>query len=356
MHIVLIKPDGIGDYFLYRNFPPLIKQHFGPDCRLTGILKPHLRGFADVVDDHVWDRILWLEPQRLTRQWVYRKKWQLIAKSLKADLVVYPIISRTSPVDWLVSQIPAQDKIASVNNLKCMSEAHSRETDSFYTRLIPYHQQQPRFEFYSLQDFMAMWLQCEPPANPFWDQSMIPVPSCCRDEDYVMLFPGAGASYREWPAERYGMIARDIVDRYRLDVIVAGSRHDRKAEAIVVNMAARERVHACCGKHDITATAGLVSRARLVIANDSAPMHLAALLKTPLVAISKTRDYGRYHPYPAEYGLSARFVYPPQSDVWPWNNETPEHIRAVHDDSGSYKITDVLLEQVIDAVQQFLSP
>ncbi len=220
MHIVLIKPDGIGDYFLYRNIPPLIKQRFGSDCRLTGILKPRVRGLADVIDGDIWDRILWLEPQRLIDSWSYRMKWRMVAKTLKADLVLYPVISRHSPVDWLVSQIPAVEKVGSENDLKCMSPERSRETDGFYTRLIPFDPNRPRLEFWAYQDFLRSWLGIDPPETATLEASRLPKVEK-RPDPYAMLFPGAGQENREWPAERFGSVARHLVDVHDLDVLVA---------------------------------------------------------------------------------------------------------------------------------------
>jgi ADP-heptose:LPS heptosyltransferase len=352
MHIVLIKPDGIGDYFLYRNFPPLIKKHFGPDCQLTGILKPPVRGLADVIDGDVWDRILWLEPQRLIDSWSYRMKWRVLAKTLKADLVLYPVISRCSPVDWLVSKIPAQEKVGSVNDLKCMSPERSRETDHFYTRLIRFNPNRPRLEFWAYQDFIRTWLGIEPPETATVEPSRLPEVELGLDQ-YAMLFPGAGQENREWPPERFGALARYLVDEHNLDVLIAGPVVDAGKAGSIMAAADRKRVHSVCGNHTMAGVAAMVAGARLVVSNDSAPFHLAAALRVPFVMISSTRDYGRYHPYPPEFQLHARYVYPPNSDVWPPEKETYEHMKKVHEEAKpNHVIADVTLDQVIRAVDE----
>lgn len=354
MHIVLIKPDGIGDYFLYRNFPPLIKQHFGPGCRLTGIMKPLVRGLADVIDRDVWDRILWLQPQKLIDSWTYRVQWQLLAKMLKADLVLYPVISRFSPVDWLASQIPATEKIASVNDLKSMSPERSRETDQFYTRLIPFNTNRPRLEFWAYQDFLRSWLGVEPPSSATLNLDRLPQVDVASDH-YAMLFPGAGQENREWPPCRFGEVARHLVEDHGLDVLIAGPAGDAMKAVEIMDVAGRDRVRSVCGQNTMSEVAAMTAGARLVVSNDSAPFHMAAALRTPFVMISSARDYGRYHPYPQDFQVDARYVYPPNSDVWPPEKETYEHMKKVHEEAKPlHKIGDVTVEQVVGAVDELM--
>ena len=354
MHIVLIKPDGIGDYFLYRNFPPLIKKHFGADCTITGLLSPSIRGFADILDRNVWDKILWFDPKKLISHKTYLIKWQFLTKTLRADIVVYPVISRYSPVDWLVSRISAKQKIGSVNDLKCMSAERARETDTFYSRLIPYYPDRPRFEFYSYQDFFGGWLNDNPPLSPLWHRDTFPSFTHPGKGSYVMLFPGAGQPYRKWPADWFGLVARYIIERYRLPVWVAGSDADQESAKVIVE-AGGSAVNSVCGKMRLVNVASMVKDASLVIANDSGPMHLAALLGVPLIGISSTRDYGRYHPYPVEFGLKARFVYPLSSCVLPWEDETRLNIAKVHSEDGHFKVSDVSVDQVLEALDSLLA-
>ncbi len=352
MHIILIKPDGIGDYFLFRNFPPLIKKHFGPGCRLTGIMKPLVRGLADVLDREVWNSILWLEPQELIDSRAYRLRWGMLARFLKADLVLYPVISRYSPVDWLVSKIPAREKVGSVNDLKCMSEERCRETDTFYTRLIPFHPDRPRFEFWCYQDFIRQWLNIEPPASATLDRNLLPHVKPGGDR-YAMIFPGAGQANREWPPDRYGTVARHLVEKHDVKVLVAGSVHDAAAAVQICQSSGSKRVVSICGRYTLAEITSLAAGAAVVVANDSAPMHMAAVLRTPLVAVSSTRDYGRYHPYPPSFDLRARFVYPPASDVWPPEQETYAHMKKVHEEAKpNHVIGDVTVEQVVQAVDE----
>lgn len=355
MHIVLIKPDGVGDYFLYRNFPPLIKQHFGPDCRLTGIMKPLVRGLADVIDRDVWDRILWLEPKKLIDSWSYQLKWRVRARLLKADLVLYPVISRFSPVDWLVSRIPAREKIGSMNDLKCMSAGRSRETDAFYTRLIPFNPKRPRLEFLAYQDFFRTWLGIEPPVTSELDRARLPKRRA-ETARFALLFPGAGQENREWPVDRFGLVARHLVEQHRLDVMIAGPSSDDAKALEIRRLAGSDRVSSLCGRRTLAEVAALTAGAALIVSNDSAPYHMAAALQTPFIMISSTRDYGRYHPYPANFNLSARYVYPPKSDVWPPEKETYEHMKKVHEEAKPlHTISDVTVEQVVAAVDELMS-
>jgi heptosyltransferase-2 len=96
-----------------------------------------------------------------------------------------------------------------------------------------------------------------------------------------------GASYgpaKRWPAEKYGELAAGIADKTGARILVFGTPGDRDA-ALIIQRFAPENVVDLTGKTTLAEAMALIERCGVFITNDSGLMHVAAALRTPLVAI-----------------------------------------------------------------------
>jgi heptosyltransferase II len=100
------------------------------------------------------------------------------------------------------------------------------------------------------------------------------------DTPFIVLAPGSVWNTKRWPF--YADLARHIPSTYRIAVV--GSDADRE-HAAAIELAAPRRVLDACGKLSLLASAELIGRARAIVTNDSAPLHLASAMGTPTLAI-----------------------------------------------------------------------
>jgi heptosyltransferase-2 len=112
----------------------------------------------------------------------------------------------------------------------------------------------------------------------------------------IIINPGAFyGSAKRWPAERYADLASLLQSRMRAQVLIIGSSGEIPlAEAIASRM--KERPHVLAGKTSLPRLAALLSLADLFVTNDSGPMHLANVLKVPLVALFGPTEPARTGP------------------------------------------------------------
>jgi lipopolysaccharide heptosyltransferase II len=104
------------------------------------------------------------------------------------------------------------------------------------------------------------------------------------DMRFVGLTPGATKRQKRWPADRFAEAAAALIGELSLPAVVLGGRYDvRIAHAIAERMPARPIVLA--GKTSLAETAALLERCRLLLTNDTGPMHMASALAVPVVAI-----------------------------------------------------------------------
>jgi heptosyltransferase-2 len=106
----------------------------------------------------------------------------------------------------------------------------------------------------------------------------------------VGLNPGASfGPAKRWPAQRFAQLADRLIGGLHADVLIFGSREERPlAEEIARAM--RHTPTVLAGETSLRQLMAMLAQCRLVMTNDSGPMHLAAALGVPVVAIFGSTD------------------------------------------------------------------
>ena len=100
------------------------------------------------------------------------------------------------------------------------------------------------------------------------------------DQPLVAVAPGSVWATKRWPY--YADLARSLDPEVRL--VTVGADADRSLADEIVR-ATNGRAVDATGKLSLLASAELIGRARLLVTNDSAPLHLASAMNTPTVAV-----------------------------------------------------------------------
>jgi len=129
-----------------------------------------------------------------------------------------------------------------------------------------------------------------------------------RDEPLAFLAPGAAFGWtKRWPPERYGALGDMLNARgLRCAVVIGPGEEALGAE---VATAARVRLPVLGTDLDPLELAALFSCARVVVANDSGPMHLASAVGVPVVAFFGPTDPGRTGPTGSPSRVLDRYVF-----------------------------------------------
>jgi heptosyltransferase-2 len=103
---------------------------------------------------------------------------------------------------------------------------------------------------------------------------------------YYVLHPtrGLSAARARWPADGFIALARRLVERDGVPIVVTGSPDDAPVAQAIADGAGRG-VRAVAGATSIGVFGALAEGARAVIAMDSGPMHVAAAVGAPTVGI-----------------------------------------------------------------------
>lgn len=112
---------------------------------------------------------------------------------------------------------------------------------------------------------------------------------------YVILAPGANWPNKRWPAASFAALA----DRLRQDGLIpvlSGGPGDAELAASISALAAGPPVD-LTGRTSLKQLAHIIKNARALVGGDTGPMHLAAALATPVVALHGPTDTTRNGPY-----------------------------------------------------------
>jgi len=114
-----------------------------------------------------------------------------------------------------------------------------------------------------------------------------------RVRDFAILNPGAGWGAKRWPAERYGEVARGLAEAGICPLVNYGPSEEDLFRTVLAASGGCARPM----KGSVTELIALTRRARIFIGGDTGPLHLAAALRVPVVAIFGPTDPARNGPY-----------------------------------------------------------
>lgn len=159
---------------------------------------------------------------------------------------------------------------------------------------------------------------------------------------WIGLNPGASyGGAKRWLPERYATVGDAVHEATGARIAIVGGEEGRSlAEKVAALMRAPATVLA--GRTSLPELAGVLSHLRLLVTNDSGPMHLAAALGVPLVAVFGPTDWRETAPW----GTRTRIVREPVECAPCGLRECPIDHRCM---------TGVRASRVVDAALELLA-
>lgn len=111
----------------------------------------------------------------------------------------------------------------------------------------------------------------------------------------IALHPVTTRVTKQWPIDQFAALASMLSTRLRAAVYVTGSEADR--EALAPWAGAFDGTVVLAGRTSLRQLAALFEAVDCVVTNDSGPMHLAAAVGTPVVAVFGSTEPARTGPY-----------------------------------------------------------
>lgn len=310
--LLLIRLDAIGDYILIRNIFQGLKQSKkfkGYKITLCGNIV--WKDLAETFDKDGIDDFIWLNRKKFNNNPFY--KFRLLKKVYKSgfEVVVDTTFSREILFgDSIVKTSCADERIGSVGAPDAYVKwKRNLLTDKYYTKLIPYSTKTV-FEFNHNKEFFVNILQeniviTKPEIKTSNIGLQLPT-----QKEFAVIFPGAQEKKRRWHYTNFEQIIEQLINTYKLIVIIAGSSDDSVLSRKMVRCHTSKACFDMTGKTTLPQLARLISLSKILISNETSAVHFAAAVNTPFICISNGQRFGRFMPYPNEMNINGRYFYP----------------------------------------------
>ena len=274
--ILISRTDRIGDVVLSTPVFQAIKAKY-PNCYLAVLV---LKETAPLVSGNPWvDEAVIYDKKGIHRGWwsTILFGWGLRKRDFDLVIHLHPT-NRVHFISWLAG-IPVRIGYRTKNHVllthtieekKWQGKRHEAEYNFDLLNLI----QVPKPECFELHV----------PLNPADKKDLEPLLPKHLSGRYVVFHPSASCVSKRWPPDRLAQVADRLAQTYKIVPVIIGEG-DGMIHAAQMREFMKEKSLNLAGKLSLGMLVWLLKGARLLISNDSGPVHVAAALGTPVISI-----------------------------------------------------------------------
>ncbi|HKL48300.1 MAG TPA: lipopolysaccharide heptosyltransferase II, partial [Desulfuromonadales bacterium] len=123
---------------------------------------------------------------------------------------------------------------------------------------------------------------------------------------FIAINPGAAyGSAKRWIPERFAEVGDRLADEYGVRIVLTGGPGEAEIGSDIESFMTRKPLN-LIGRTSIRQMMAIIDRCRLMVSNDSGPMHVAAALDVPVVAVFGATDHTTTYPWTKQYRVVRR--------------------------------------------------
>jgi 3-deoxy-D-manno-octulosonic-acid transferase/heptosyltransferase-1 len=304
MEILIIKLSAIGDVVHSLPFLEVLKENFS-SAQIDWLVEEPA---DEIVRGHPKVRRVLVSPRKsLVGQFKKDKQWRPLALEIKRFL--NRLRSREYDLVIDLQGLLKSGVLAGASRGKRkVGMSGSREGAQLFLNEPPVR---VNYDHHAIDRYLqvAKYLGCH------WDRWEGRIPVSERDRQaidlklahhglygnaLVAINPMAKWPTKLWEVERFALLADRITSELSCEVIFTGSKEDRSTVAGIMSMM-KGTAHNYAGEINLKDLAVLYEKCRLLVTTDTGPMHVAAAMGCPVVALFgptapwRTGPYGEGH-------------------------------------------------------------
>jgi heptosyltransferase-2 len=293
IHKILIRAvNWVGDAVMTTPALGTIRSHF-PQAEIVVLANPLV---SQIFLRHEWvDRVITFDRQREHRGIVGRLRlaMQLRKESFDAA-IIFPNSFDSALVPWLAG-IPVRLGKASDGRSFMLTERYLPDAGKMLEHEVEYYLGLlQHFGLETIERIPHLLITEEEASHA----SSILAQHGIRANDFLLgINPGAAfGSAKRWYPDRFAEVAKTLAVEWGAKVVVFGGSSETDIAGLIeqqldgncLNLAAKTTVRELMA---------LIQRCNFFVTNDSGPMHVAAALQVPLVAVFGSTDHTTTSPY-----------------------------------------------------------
>ena len=273
-HVVLLQPAFLGDVVLSTALLESWHRRY-PEHTLSVVVRKAAAGLFEahpfLKEVHVWDRAGWQKYPRLmglSRQ----------VKRGRPDVVIN--LHRFASMALLARQTGA----AVVTGFEGGTGLHAR-----HAKLVSHEIGDGRHEternHSQVEPLLGRWdsVRDVPRLHP---GAAHLTAAAAWPRGAVILAPASVWATKRWPAEKWAALADECARKHGgVPVVLLGGNADAALLDSIAAQCKEAQPLVCAGRLNLLGAAALMSEAQVVVSNDSAPLHMAGAVGTPVVGV-----------------------------------------------------------------------
>ncbi len=305
--ILIFRPDGIGDFVVFSAVLDEYRRLF-PDATIDLLCPPRVKVMVEAIP--LFNKIYYVTEERL-----FRRKYLLNRvgaffqmRSLKYDLLIYPVFSRTRSWDILASWISAKEKVAFDGDHANDVEGGRYSRNKYFTKIIV-ARKTPVLEIVRNMDFINALggsLRPEVLEPKFWfkaqdqlDYARVLQNKGLEAGKYICIFPGAGFAIRHWDPVKWKEVIVGLLEAYpQVKIVVLGGGKEKQVNGdILGRLNDLSRIVDLTGALNLRVLAKVMGSSSLVVSMETSAIHIAAAVKVPNICLIGGGHFERFYPY-----------------------------------------------------------
>lgn len=293
MKILILKPSSLGDVIQALPVLRLLKLHFR-DAEIfwwiDSMLAPLLEGDPDLAGLARFERKRWASPVHWPE--MFRSIRRLREQNF--DLVIdLQCLARSGAFAWLangkflIGLDEAREGARGFYDLAGRRKSFHTHAVDWYLAVLP----QLGVPVHKNFQWLPERLEISAAVKRKWPDAFVSNPQL------IVIQPGARWDNKRWPAENFTELVRRLSEKFRAArFAILGSGEDKPLGEII-SRAAPERCLNLCGATSLPEMIEWIRLCDLMVTNDTGPMHAAAALGKPMVALFGPTEPRRTGPY-----------------------------------------------------------
>lgn len=279
MKIIVFMKNWVGDTFFQFPAIRLIREKY-PEAKITCIAPPRCRELLMANPDI--SEVLEFDEKSTQRSWLKRLAfaWELRKQGPWDEGYLF---HRSKTRAMLLTLAGVSQRFG-----------FGRGRGLWLTRAV----NEPAGSLHHVDYFLALLRSCQYaiPENSYYELPVSPTSRGKAEQllqtlkipgssHFVCFHLGANWEPKRWPPGYFAALADLIHDAWHVPVIVTGSSGDQPLFDLMRPQAKRARIFSVMGQTTLDSLAALYSQAAFVVSGDSGPLHVAAAVGTPVVAL-----------------------------------------------------------------------
>lgn len=291
--VLIFRKDALGDYILFYPFLKYFRNYYR-DYKITLVVPKIAFGLKDLLIP-LSDEIIEFDAKKFSSNLFYRRRFIKTIAKAGFEIAIYPVYSRESVADLIMKLTKASKIIGFRNEEKSdypynitvsASEITSEiQRNAYFTSQCTGETVEIIFPSIELNNF-----------RPAENARQLMKDYNLHEKTFAVIFPGSGAPYKKWPADRFAKVC-DYLAKREIVPVICGAEYDRTISETIISIAETNQIVNLCGKTDISSLAHLLHSSIFYFGNDTGAVHLAAAIGTPAICILGGGHFGRFFPY-----------------------------------------------------------